>query len=64
MIYITKFENLHVYFKIKIVDRSFGWIFYVKWIDIDQLNLGPFKNLDEISFEKFVVVVVFLAINA
>jgi hypothetical protein len=28
---IVKFENLNIYFKTKIVERTLGWIFYGVW---------------------------------
>jgi hypothetical protein len=45
IIFITKFENLNIYFKISVVDGIFGWIFFMVYdIDIHQLNLRKFKD--------------------
>jgi hypothetical protein len=53
IIFITKFEILHIY-----ISKLGLWVefllvkfFMVNDIDIHQLNLGPFKFLDEISFK-------------
>ncbi len=57
IIVVTKFENLIIYFKTKVVDGVLGWIFLWYFIDIHQLNLGQFRNLkflDEIPLRKCV----------
>ncbi len=58
IILITKFENLNIYFKTKVVDGTHGWIFFMMYdIDIHQLNLWKFRNskfLDGPLFRKCV----------
>jgi hypothetical protein len=52
---MTKFENLNMYLKSKVVDGILGWIFFMVYdIDIHQLNLKQskiLKLLDTIPFE-------------
>jgi len=44
-IIFIEFENLNIYFKIKVVNGILGWIFFIVYdIDIHQLNLGQFRN--------------------
>jgi hypothetical protein len=54
----TKFENLNIYFKTRVVDGILGSIFFMMYdIDIHQLNIRELKNLkflNEISFKKCV----------
>jgi len=46
IILVTKFEKLHIYFKTRIVGGSFGQNFFmVNYIEIHQLNLGPFLKV-------------------
>jgi hypothetical protein len=43
IILVTKFEKIDIYLKTRIVGGSFGEFFLmVNYIDIHQLNLGPF----------------------
>jgi hypothetical protein len=51
-------KKLHIHFKTRVVNGIPRWmIFMVYDIDIHELNLGPFRDLnslDEISFQKCV----------
>jgi hypothetical protein len=50
IIFVTKYEKLHIYFKTKVVDGIFCiYIFEVNDIDIHELNLGQFKILEFIN---------------
>jgi hypothetical protein len=53
---VTKFKNLDIYFKTRVMDGILGVNFFMVYdIDIHQLNLGQFKNLnflDEIPFKN------------
>jgi hypothetical protein len=41
IIFVTKYEKLHIYFKTKVVDEIFCiYIFEVNDIDIHELNIG------------------------
>jgi len=40
IIFVTRFENLNIYFKTTVVDGILRWIFFMVYdIDIDQLSL-------------------------
>ncbi len=59
IILVTKFENLNIYFKTKVMDGILGCFFKVYDIDIHQLNLRKFRNLkflDEIPFKKCIII--------
>jgi hypothetical protein len=57
IITIKKFENLHIYFKSRVV--GFWVIFFMMYdIDVHQLNLGSFFKinfLDEVLFNFFFI---------
>jgi len=45
IILVTKFENLNIYFKTRVVNGILGCIFCMVYdIDINQLDLGKFRN--------------------
>jgi hypothetical protein len=48
-IHIKEFENLHIYFKTKVMGGIFSKFkkyIFMNAIDIHELNLGPFINLN------------------
>ncbi len=57
------YEKLHTYFKTRVVDGIYWWIFFViNDMDIFQLNLGPFGSLN-FFVEKSLKIVFFFSNN-